>query len=210
MSQEISNQEWNMAKKANLVRPRHKFAPFTRAERKERRDEVYKLHFEYGIPVLQNCFSQLESKVNLYIVYWSILHYEVYHMSDESKRPLKIMIVEDDEDILTLYSDYLSRKGYHVIARYTRGNNIKEDLERDPPDVFLINSLLPGKKNGADVATEILDIYPEAPILFITADFQQPEQIEKNPVFRDKKIDILIKPVKLREIEHSILNLVNK
>jgi DNA-binding response OmpR family regulator len=56
------------------------------------------------------------------------------------------MIVEDDEDILTLYSDYLSNKGYHVVARYTRGNNIKADLETDPPDFFLINSLLPGKK----------------------------------------------------------------
>jgi DNA-binding response OmpR family regulator len=131
-------------------------------------------------------------------------------MSEESKRPLKIMIVEDDEDILTLYSDYLSRKGYHVIARYTRGNNIKEDLDRDAPDVFLINSLLPGKKNGTEVATEILNIYPSAPILFITADYHHPEEIKKNPVFRDKKIDVLIKPVKLREIEHSIISLLNK
>lgn len=131
-------------------------------------------------------------------------------VSEESKNALKIMIVEDDEDILTLYSDYLSRKGYHVVARYTSGNNIKEDLESDPPDVFLIDSLLPGKKRGADVATEILDIYPEAPVLFVTADYQQPEQIQRNPLFRDKKVDVLIKPVKLREIEHSILNLVNK
>ena len=120
------------------------------------------------------------------------------------------MIVEDDEDILSLYSDYLSKKGYHVVARYTRGNNIKEDLETDPPDVYLINSLLPGKKKGADIATEILDIYPEAPILFITADYQHPEQIQKNPVFRDKKVDVLIKPVKLDEIENSIVNLVKK
>jgi DNA-binding NtrC family response regulator len=131
-------------------------------------------------------------------------------MDNKSKRPLKIMIVEDDEDILSLYSDYLSKKGYHVVARYTRGNNIKEDLETDPPDVYLINSLLPGKKKGADIATEILDIYPEAPILFITADYQHPEQIQKNPVFRDKKVDVLIKPVKLDEIENSIINLVKK
>ena len=131
-------------------------------------------------------------------------------MDNKSKRPLKIMIVEDDEDILSLYSDYLSKKGYHVVARYTRGNNIKEDLETDPPDVYLINSLLPGKKKGADIATEILDIYPEAPILFITTDYLHPEQIQKNPVFRDKKVDVLIKPVKLDEIENSIINLVKK
>lgn len=120
------------------------------------------------------------------------------------------MIVEDDEDILTLYTDYLSRKGYHVIARYSKGNDIKTDLERHSPDVYLINSKLPGKKTGTEVATEILDVYPSAPILFITADYRQPEQIEKNPKFRDKKVDVLVKPVKLSEIEYSIIELVNK
>jgi len=120
------------------------------------------------------------------------------------------MIVEDEEDILTLYSDYLSKRGYHVIARYTRGNNIKTDLEKHSPDVFLINSILPGRKTGIEVATEILNIYPSAPILFITADYRQPKEIEKRPEFRNKKVDVLIKPVKLEQIEHSILNLVNK
>jgi len=41
-------------------------------------------------------------------------------MEKRSKKSLKIMIVEDDEDNLTHYSDYLSKKGYHVIARYTK------------------------------------------------------------------------------------------
>jgi len=38
----------------NLVRhrqdSRHKFAPFTKSQRRKRRTEVYKLHFEHGIP----------------------------------------------------------------------------------------------------------------------------------------------------------------
>lgn len=120
------------------------------------------------------------------------------------------MIVEDEEDILTLYSDYLSKKGYHVIARYKKANDIKTDLERHSPDIYLIDSKLPGKKTGTEVATEILDIYPSAPILFITADYLQTEEIERNPIFRDKKVDVLIKPVKLSKIEDSILNLANK
>jgi two-component system OmpR family response regulator len=131
-------------------------------------------------------------------------------MENRLKKSLKIMIVEDDEDILTLYSDYLSKRGYHVIARYTKGNNIQTDLERHSPDIYLINSKLPGNKTGTEVATEILDIYPSAPILFITADYSQPEEIQKNPKLRDKKVDVLLKPVRLMEIEHSILNLVNK
>jgi len=116
------------------------------------------------------------------------------------------MIVEDDEDILTLYSDYLSNRGYHVIARYRKGNNIETDLEKHTPDVYLIKSKLPCNKSGMEVATEILDVCPSAPILFITADYTQHEQIKKNPKFRNKRVEVLVKPAKLMEIEHSILN----
>jgi len=127
----------------------------------------------------------------------------------ERPNPLKIMIVEDDQDTLSLYTDYLSRKGYRVIARYSKGNDIRTDLERNSPDVCIINSKLPGNKTGTEVATEILDVYPSAPILFITADYSQPELIEKNPKFRDKKVDVLVKPVKLKQIENTIINLVS-
>ena len=119
------------------------------------------------------------------------------------------MIVEDDEDNLTLYSDYLSRRGYHVIARYTKADDIKTDIERLSPDIYVINPKLPGK-TGTELATEILDVYPSAPILFITADHRQPVEIIKLPKLRDKKVDVLLKPVILEKIEHSILNLVNK
>jgi two-component system, OmpR family, response regulator len=131
-------------------------------------------------------------------------------MGETQNKSLKIMIIEDEEDILTLYSDYVSKRGYHVIALYTGGENVKADLERQSPDIYLIDSRLPGKKSGMEVATEILDVYPSAPILFITADYHQPEVIEKNPIFRDKKVGVLLKPVKLHKIEHSIINLVNK
>ncbi|MDW0199762.1 MAG: response regulator [Nitrososphaeraceae archaeon] len=129
---------------------------------------------------------------------------------EKSPEKLKIMIVQGDEDNMTLYSDFLSRRGYHVIARYTKGDDILTDVEKEPPDVFVLNSRLPGNKSGTEVATEILDIYPSAPILFITADYGQPVQVKKHPKLRDKKVEILIKPVKLEQVENTILNLVNK
>jgi DNA-binding NtrC family response regulator len=131
-------------------------------------------------------------------------------MIELSKDSLKIMIIDDEEDILTLYNDYLSSKGYDVVSRYTSGNHIMTDLEKHNPDIYLIDSRLPGKKSGTDIAIEILDKNPSAPILFITADQDQHRQITKNPTFNDKKVDILLKPVKLDQIENSILNLVNK
>ena len=51
------NQEFiqdNIKNKHNIVRHRQnnkqKFAPFTRSQRRKRRMEVYKLHFEHGVP----------------------------------------------------------------------------------------------------------------------------------------------------------------
>ena len=128
------------------------------------------------------------------------------------KKPekLKIMIIQGDDDNLSLYSDYLSKRGYRVIARYTKGNNILSDVEKQPPDVFILNSRLPGNKSGTEVATEILDVYPSAPILFITADYGQPVVLKNHPKLRDKKVEILLKPIKLELIENTILNLVSK
>jgi hypothetical protein len=40
-------------RKIDLVRPSKRFAPFTKAERQKRRKEVYRLHFEMGIPGLK-------------------------------------------------------------------------------------------------------------------------------------------------------------
>ena len=108
-------------------------------------------------------------------------------MGTRLKKTLRIMMVEDEEDILTLYSDYLSNKGYHVIARYTRGNNIKTGLERQSPDVYLI-ILYYREKTGLGVATEILDVYPGDPLLLITADYRQPQEKEKNPIFQHESV----------------------
>lgn len=40
-------------KKTNLVKPRQKFAPYTKAERRKRRAKVYQLHFEQGMPAIR-------------------------------------------------------------------------------------------------------------------------------------------------------------
>lgn len=128
----------------------------------------------------------------------------------EFKKNLKIKIVEDDEDTLNLYSEYLSKKGYNVVGRNRKADEIKPDLAKESSDVYLIDSKLAGNKSGEEVATDILDAHPSTPILFITADNSEPEKIEKNPKFHNKKVDVLVKPARLGQIEHSILGLVSK
>ena len=88
---------------------------------------------------------------------------------ENNKQKLKIMIIDDDEDILTL-TDYFSKKGHQVIAKYTDASDMRDDVRMNTPDVFVIDYRLPGAKNGIEAAVEILTILPTAPILFVTAD----------------------------------------
>ncbi|HSA72709.1 MAG TPA: response regulator [Nitrososphaeraceae archaeon] len=131
-------------------------------------------------------------------------------MRTSTTKRLKIMIIEDEPDILNLYYDYLSRIGHKVINRYLNGDTIITDIQKEAPDIYLIDYRLPGNKNGIDVAIEILNKFPEASILFITAHEPLRSEISKYPELRAKNIMVLMKPIKLNRIEESMLYLVNK
>jgi two-component SAPR family response regulator len=131
-------------------------------------------------------------------------------MRESTKKRLKIMILEDEEDILILYNDYLSSKGHQVVNKYKSANNILKDIEKETPDVYLIDYRLPGNKNGIEIAIEVLNKFSSANILFITAYELLHKEISKNPIFYNKNIQVLVKPVKLDKIESTILSLVNK
>jgi DNA-binding response OmpR family regulator len=123
---------------------------------------------------------------------------------DESR--VRIMIVEDEEDILVLYKDYLKRKGYSVIVSSTIADEIIDDFRKYTPDITIIDYKLPGKKNGLEAAKEILFIFPSARIIIITAFPNVKLEIKEDMFFADKNVDLLIKPVKLIQLAEAIVN----
>ena len=121
-----------------------------------------------------------------------------------------IMILDDEEDILKLYNDYLSSKGHKVIRTYVNADNILEDIDIECPDLYIIDYRLPGNMNGIEVAIEILKKFPSALIIFITGYEMLEKELSKHDIFCDKKIDVLIKPIKLNRIQDSLLSLLRK
>src|SRR5687768_5638558 len=109
------------------------------------------------------------------------------------------MIVNDEEDILTLYTDYFSKKGHQVIAKYTDASDIRDDVRMNTPDIFVIDYRLPGSKNGIEAAVDI----PTAPILFVTADQNALSIVSKDPLLANSRVKMILKPVKLRSEEHT-------
>lgn len=131
-------------------------------------------------------------------------------MGNQKKRKLKVLIIEDEQDLLALFRDYLSGQGHEVVSCYLNANNILRDFEKNKPDICLIDYALPGDKNGIDAAIEIVSKYPSMPILFITGHESKREDLLKHPMLQDKNVEILVKPVKLLELEFAVLDIVNK
>lgn len=75
------------------------------------------------------------------------------------------MILDDEEDILTLYSDYLSNMGHRILSTYVNADSILQDIGIEPPDIYIIDYRLPGNMNRMEVAIEILKKFPLACII---------------------------------------------
>jgi DNA-binding NtrC family response regulator len=129
---------------------------------------------------------------------------------EKKQKQFNIMIIEDEQDILLLYKDFLLSKGHKIVATSTTANEIMSDYDRIRPDVALIDYKLPDDKNGIDAAIQILDKYPSAAILIVTAYETVKKEIAKNSLFDNKRVEVLIKPLRLSQIESSILDIVNK
>jgi len=131
-------------------------------------------------------------------------------MAKKEKKQLSIMIIEDEQDILLLYKDYLSSRGHNVVATSTTASEIMSDYDRIRPDVAIIDYKLPADKNGIEAAIQIIEKYPSAAILIVTAYETVTKEIAKISLFDNKRVEVLIKPLRLAQLENSIFNIVNK
>lgn len=131
-------------------------------------------------------------------------------MAKKEKKQFSIMIIEDEQDILLLYKDYLLNRGHNVVATSTTANEIMSDYDRIRPDVAIIDYKLPADKNGIEAAIQIIEKYPSAAILIVTAYETVTKEIAKISLFDNKRVEVLIKPLRLAQLESSIINIVNK
>jgi len=131
-------------------------------------------------------------------------------MAKKEKKRLSIMIIEDEQDILLLYKDYLLSRGHNVVATSTTANEILSDYDRIKPDVAIIDYKLPNDKNGLDAALQILNKYPSAAILIVTAYETVTKEITKMPFLDNKRVEVLIKPLRLAQLENSIMTIANR
>lgn len=110
----------------------------------------------------------------------------------------KILIVDDDEEILSLLEDIFIDEGFVV---YTACNGEKAlQLIRDMPSIILLDVMMTGK-DGFQLCSEIRNRV-SCPIIFITAKSEENDIIKGLALGGD---DYITKPFSIREIRARVV-----
>ena len=117
---------------------------------------------------------------------------------------IKVIIIEDEPDLLILYREFLLMKGYFIIFTDIKATNILNEYKKHKPDIIILDHNLHGERNGIEASKEVLKKFPDASILMISASSSITQTFHSEEVFKDKRIKLLIKPIKLQIIENYI------
>lgn len=113
---------------------------------------------------------------------------------------VKILVVEDEIVIADNICDILDELGYEVLEPAINYTEALETLERDQPDLAMLDIQLAGSKDGIDLAWKIKEDY-DMPFIFLTSN-ADPRTVE-----RAKKLSppaYLVKPFNRDDLYTSI------
>ncbi|MBM3781636.1 MAG: response regulator transcription factor [Acidobacteria bacterium] len=121
--------------------------------------------------------------------------------------PLRALIVEDDADIGQLVARYLQKAGF-VATVLTSGRDVLAQARREPPDVLLLDVMLPGMDGlelcralRTDTATALV------PIILLTARDGEDERIAGLETGAD---DYITKPFSPKEVVARVRALLRR
>lgn len=116
----------------------------------------------------------------------------------------KILVVDDEPDIVSALKHFLSVKGYDVISAFS-GEEALNILAEEKADLILLDIMMPGLKGG-EVARIIKERYPHMKIIVVTG-----YSDEANVLSQVHPLDgIFIKPVRLQELYNKLLDTLSK
>ena len=114
--------------------------------------------------------------------------------------PLKVYLVDDDEDVRFLMTRMLKQVGVRLVKTFAGGAALLEGLRADtPPDLLILDQNMPGM-NGAQTLAAVRALHPELPVLISSG---QPD-IEDLECFRKPRVGIISKPFDMGEIRTKL------
>jgi DNA-binding response OmpR family regulator len=123
----------------------------------------------------------------------------------------KILLVDDDPDLISAFEAILYNKGYEVITAINKNEGI-EKLRKSNPDLAILDVMMDEEHDGFDMAREIKKSYPELPVIMLTG-ISDITGVNFRAAMADPSWlpadEYLDKPVKLQELIDKIEELLN-
>ena len=119
---------------------------------------------------------------------------------------LKVLIIDDTEEVLSALCKYFKQKDYTVLSASNGLDGLKLiETEKEDLDIIITDLVLPNI-SGVAVISIVKKKYPQLPVIAITGWGEHPESLAK-----EAKADLVMeKPFKLPELEQAVRNLIKK
>lgn len=111
----------------------------------------------------------------------------------------KILLVDDEVDILDMMEIVLKKEGFKNIIKATTGRQAVEEYRKSAPDIIVLDIMLPDF-DGYEVCKQIREI-SIVPIIFLSA---KNEEIDKLLSFALGGDDYITKPFSPKEVTYRI------
>jgi PAS domain S-box-containing protein len=114
--------------------------------------------------------------------------------------PDRILIVEDEQITAEDLSDILKAMGYEVTAAVASGVEAIEEVERNPPDIALMDIRIKGELDGTETA-RILSERFDIPVIYLTAHADS-ETVKRAK--RARPLGYIVKPFQESEVQAAV------
>ncbi|RDY24559.1 DNA-binding response regulator [Romboutsia maritimum] len=112
----------------------------------------------------------------------------------------KILVVDDEVEILNLIKTVLTKEGFENIFIASTGKEGIDIFERENPDLIILDIMLPDM-NGYDICKKIR-ITSDAPVLFLSAKGEELDRVLGLALGAD---DYITKPFSLKELSLRVM-----
>ena len=115
----------------------------------------------------------------------------------------KVIIVDDEQDILNTLSRYFNRKDKFEVETFTNPINALEAIKNNNYDLVLTDIMMP-EMNGVDLLKQIKEVKPDVPVVMMTAYSTIDKILECDKLGAS---DYVTKPfISLKDIESKVLD----
>lgn len=79
----------------------------------------------------------------------------------------KILLVDDDPDLISAFEAILLSRGYDVITAINKSEGLKKVVSH-VPDLAILDVMMDDEHDGFDMAREVKKTHPKLPIIMLT------------------------------------------